>query len=439
MIKLKISSLTFIAINMIAIAAISLAHELPAILSMRERAQIIDELLLSRLETVLPEEMRKYNFDMWLVICRETNEDPVFRTLSPEDPWYARRLSMLVFYDRGTKEGVERIIIAKHNKKLYRNEWKRDKESQWQSLARVVAERDPKRIAINESERMWHADGLSATLKQKLVKTLGAKYAARLHSGEDLAIGCLERRIPEEMEIYSHIISIAHYIIAEGFSSKIITPGVTTTEDLNWWFRERFRELKLIATFQPHVNIIRNEAKGQAPKDKVIRRGDVIHCDIGFEYLRMCTDIQEFGYVLREGEVNEPEGLKKALAKGNRMQDILCREFKEGLTGNEIQAAALRKGREEDLNPRIYSHPVGFHLHAAGPVIGLPEMQNGVPGRGEFPVHYDTCYAIELSIDTEIPEWDKQRVRFSLEEEAIFTRKGVFFFGGRQTKFHLIK
>jgi len=437
--KLKISLLIFIAINMIAIVSISLVHDQPAILSMRERAQIIDKFLLNRFKTVLPEEMRKHNFDMWLVICRETNEDPVFRTLSPEDPWYARRLSMLVFYDRGEKEEVERIIIAKHNKKLYRNEWKRDKETQWESLARVVAERDPKRIAINESERMWHADGLSASLKRKLVEALGPKYSARLHCGEDLAIGWLERRIPEEMEIYSHVVSIAHYIIAEGFSSKVITPGVTTTDELKWWFRERFRELKLVATFRPSASIKRYAAGGKAPKDNIIRRGDLIHCDIGFEYLRMCTDIQEFAYVLKDGETDAPEGLKNALKKGNRMQDILCAEFKEGLTGNEIQAAALKKGREEDLNPRIYSHPIGFHLHAAGALIGLPEQQEGVPGRGEFTVHYNTCYAIELSIDTEIPEWDGQKVRFSIEEEAIFTPKGVFFFAGRQTKFHLVK
>jgi hypothetical protein len=437
--KLKLSLLIFIAINMIAIIAFSLAHELPAILSMRERAQIIDKLLIIRLETVLPEEMRKYDFDMWLVICRETNEDPVFRTLSPEDPWYARRLSMLVFYHGGEKERVERIIIAKHNKKLYRNEWKRDKESQWESLARVVAERDPKRIAINESERMWHADGLSATLKRKLVEALGPKYSARLHCGEDLAIGWLERRIPEEMEIYSHVVSIAHYIIAEGFSSKVITPGVTTTDDLKWWFRDRFRELKLIATFQPSTSIKRYNAGGKAPKDKVIRRGDLIHCDIGFEYLRMCTDIQEFAYVLKGGETDAPKGLKNALKKGNRMQDILCNEFKEGLTGNEIQTAALRKGRKEGLNPKIYSHPVGYHLHAAGALIGLPEQQEGVVGRGEFAMHYNTCYAIELSIDTEIPEWDGQKVRFSIEEEAIFTPEGVFFFGGRQTEFHIVK
>ncbi|TKJ29028.1 Xaa-Pro aminopeptidase [bacterium (candidate division B38) B3_B38] len=437
--KLKKTLLTLLAINIVTVASVSLADEPPAILSMRERAQVIDRLLLTRLETVLPQEMREHNFDMWLVICRETNEDPVFRTLSPEDPWAMRRLGMMVFYDRGAKEGVERIIIAKHNKKLYRNEWRRLEESQWESLARVVAERDPQRIAINQSERMWHADGLSATLKRKLVEALGPKYTARLHSGEELAIGWLERRIPEEMEIYSHVVSIAHHIVAEAFSSRVITPGVTTSYDLSWWLRERFRELKLIATFQPDIDIIRNKTGGNAPEDNVIRRGDVLHCDIGFEYLRMCTDIQELGYVLRDGETDAPEGLKRALQMGNRLQDILCEEIKEGRTGNEVQAAALKKGREEGLNPKVYSHPIGFHLHAAGPVFGLPELQNGVPGRGDFPVHYDTCYAIELSIGAEIAEWGGQQVRFSLEEEAIFTREGVFFFAGRQTDFHLIK
>jgi len=416
---------------------VSWESEIPAILTMRERAAVVDTWLKIRLDRLLPDLMRREGLDMWLVICQEYNEDPVYLTLVPYTSFAARRLIMLVFFDRG-EEGVERLAVSRYGiQDFYRGVWEPEKIGQWECLAQVIKERTPQRIGISESATFAFGDGLSATLKKKLIQVLGQDYSSRLHSAERLAVGWLEARIPEELEVYPQIVAIAHRIIAEAFSRKVITPGVTTTQDVSWWMRERIKELRLTTWFQPSVSVQRrNESQH---KGDVIHRGDLLHCDVGITYLGLNTDTQEHAYVLREGETDAPQGLKEALSQGNHLQDILIGEFKAGRTGNDILASALTKAKKEGLKASIYSHPLGFHGHGAGPTIGLWDKQDGVPGKGDYPLHYDTCYSIELNIRTAIPEWEGQEIRIALEEDAAFVKGGVVFLDGRQMNFHIIK
>lgn len=415
----------------------STESEFPVILSMKDRAAVVDSWLKIRLEKVLPEIMRRENFDMWLVICREYNEDPVYLTLVPFTSLAARRLTMLVFYDRGEK-GIERLAVSRYGiRGFYEAVWNPEEMSQWDCLAKVIKEREPKRIGINEAEHFAFGDGLSAYLKKRLTQALGPDYSSRLHSAERLAVGWLEKRTSEELEVYPQIVSIAHHIISEAFSNRVVTPGITSTQDVVWWIRERFRELRLTTWFQPSVSIQRS--KSSPHTGNVIHRGDLLHCDIGIIYLRYNTDTQEHAYVLREDEKDCPQGLKEALKLGNRLQDILMAEFKERRTGNEILAAALEKASAEGLKAQIYTHPLGYHGHGAGPVIGLWDKQEGVTGTGDYPLYYDTCHSIELNIKTSLPGWEGQEVRIALEQDAAFTKRGIYFLDGRQTKFHLIK
>ncbi len=415
------------------------AAGVPAVLSLKEQQAVYDGWLRTRLDRVLPEIMRREKIDMWLVICQEYNEDPVYLSLVPFSSFSARRLSMLVFFDRGGKGGLERFAVSRYGVgDLYRTVWAPEKEDQWQALARAVRERDPKRIGVNESETFAFADGLSATLKKKLVEALGKDYASRLVSAERLAVGWLERRLPGEMEVYHHIASVAHAIIAEAFSSAVITPGATTTDDVEWWLRERARGLGLDIWFSPSVS-------AQRPKDSpyrdsgVIHHGDLLHCDFGIVYLRLCTDTQQMAYVLKPGETDAPEGLKRALAAGNRLQDIHLEMMAAGKTGNQVLLDTLRKARAEGLKASVYSHPLGFHGHAAGPTIGLWDRQDGVPGAGDYPLFPDTAYSIELNVKAPVEEWGGQEVQIALEQDAVFTGAGTAFLDSRQTRFHLIK
>jgi hypothetical protein len=431
----KLSVLVFLGLGL-SLAPL-LGAQIPSILGQRERNAVFDGWLARRLDSILPEIMRREKIDMWIVISRENNEDPVFLSLVPAGFLASWRTYMLVFYDRG-KEGVERISISRMGAgDLYKEAWNSTKTDQWTCLAGVIRERKPSRIGIDMGEVFSFGDGLTASLKQRLVDTLGPEYASRLCPAEKLAVGWLERRIPEELEVYPHLAVMAHRILDEALSSEVITPGVTTTLDLAWWLWDRTEELRLHVWAMPGVSIQR--PKDSPFKDSVIRRGDLIHCDYVFSYLHLSTDTKASAYVLKEGEEDVPEGLKSALSAGNRLQDILIGELKEGLTGNQILAAALKKAKEAGIKGTILAHPLGFHGHGAGPIIGRWDNQTGIPGAGDYPLYPETCHAIELTATSAVPEWGNQEVTMELEEDAIFTKHGTFFLDGRQTSIIVLR
>jgi Xaa-Pro aminopeptidase len=429
-------------------AIVAAGTDEPLIPGLKDRAALYNGWLKDRFDSVLPEVMRREGIDMWIVVCREHAEDPVYPTLMPYPNMFAWRLSMLVFFDRGAAAGVERLSVNPYGSGDFNREigdhygpgWTDRAEDPWARLARLVRERDPKRIAVDESKTFAFADGLSATLKSELLAALGPELAGRLVSAERLAVGWLEKRTAGEIEFYGRLATVNRRVAAEAFSSDVITPGVTTLDDLSWWTRERFAGLGVEAWFQPTFYILRRagEAVGEGDR-RVIRRGDVLRCDIGFSALGMTTDLQEVAYVLREGETEAPRGWREAMRLGNRLQDILAGEFKEGRTGNEALEAALVAARAEGLKPRIYSHPLNYYGHGAGSRVGLPDMQDGVPGMGDYPLYADTCWAVELGVAAVIPEWGDQEVQLALEQSAVFTAAGVVYSAGRQTAFHLIR
>ncbi|MGH9392058.1 MAG: M24 family metallopeptidase, partial [Vicinamibacteria bacterium] len=362
--------------------------QVPVILSMRERAETIDRWLEIRFETVLPRLMRKENVDMWVIIAREYNEDPVIETMLPATWLAARRRTILVFFDRGEAAGVERLAVARYDVgKAIQGTWNPEEvPDQWERLRQVIEERDPKAIALNRSKTFALADGLTDAELDSFLEALPDKYEERIVSGERLAIGWLETRTAEEMQVYPGIVKIARSIIAEGLSERVIQPGATTTTDVEWWYRDRIAELTLDTWFHPSVSVQRAEAPGHGegfasrPEEQTILPGDLLHVDFGITYLRLNTDTQMHAYVLRPGEKDAPAGLREALSTGNRLQDILTSQFASGRTGNEILKAALEQAKREGIRPSIYTHPIGFHGHAAGPTIGLWDRQEGVPG-----------------------------------------------------------
>ena len=415
----------------------------PRILPLHDRDVLFNGWLRTRFDTILPEAMRREGIDMWVVICREHNEDPVYTTLVPHPSMFAWRLTMLVFFDRGAA-GVERLIVNRYGggdlhkdfKDFYQAAWEPEEIDSWQRLARIIEARNPKKIAINESVTWAFADGLSAANKTLLMRALKPELAGRLVSAERLVVGWLERRSQAEIDFYPQIVALNHQVVAEAFSRRVITPGVTTIDDLEWRVRERIAELKLETWFPPMFYITRQASTG--PATRVVQRGDLLRCDIGVTYLGVNSDIQQVAYVLRDGESDAPQGLKDALATGNRLQDLLISEMKAGSTGNAVLASALHKAKAAGMASKIYSHPIGTHGHAAGPRIGLPDMQDGVPGMGEYTLFVDTCWAIELGVRVVIPEWDNQEIQMALEEDAVFGAKGTSFLDGRQTTLHLI-
>jgi hypothetical protein len=421
---------------------------MPAILPLREQAALRDAWLTQRLDVVVPQLMRREGIDLWILVAREYMEDPVVRTMLPATWLSARRRTVLMFHDPGQGRPVERLAVARYPVgDAFPAAWQPEQEpDQWRRIAQLVAERDPRRIALNRSRTFALADGMTDTETESLLAALGPAYAARVVSGESLAIGWLETRIPEEMTVYPTISRIANAIIAEGLSGRVITPGVTTTTDVQWWYRERIRELGLTTWFHPTVAIQRagTEEKSASAmfaarrSPEVIQPGDLLHVDFGIVYLGLATDTQNMAYVLRPGETDAPAGLRAGLADANRLQDLLVRGFRAGESGNDLKDRVRREALALGLRPNIYSHPVGFNGHGAGPWIGMWDDQAARPPAGDVPVHADTVWAIELNVERAVPEWGGRTVRFMLEEIAYFDGTTVRFLDGRQTALHLI-
>jgi Xaa-Pro aminopeptidase len=386
--------------------------------------------------------MRREGFDMWVVISREYNEDPVIRTLLPATWHAARRTTMLVAFDPGSGKDMEYLAVARYDVgKLFKRAWDPDANpDQWAQLGKIISERNPKKIGINKAPHYGHADGLTANDYDQLMAVLPKNVQARVASAEKLAVSWLETRTEKEMAIYPQICRIAHQIILEGFSDEVIQPGVTTTEDVVWWFRERIKERKLDTWFHPSVSVQRNEPDAitlKRPQPLVILPGDLLHVDFGITYLRLNTDTQQHAYVLKPGETSAPNFLQEAFKKGNRLQDILTSNFREGRTGNDILKASREQAIAEGITPSIYTHPIGFHGHAAGTTIGMWDMQGGVPHTGDYVMHYNTAYSIELNCTVNIPEWKKD-IRIQLEEDGYFDQTGFRYIDGRQREIILI-
>ena len=413
------------------------------ILPEKERATIVDSILAHRFETLLPQLMDRAEIDMWVLISREYNEDPVMRTMLPATWLNARRRTIMVFYRDKEKDSLERLAVARYNiGDNIASAWDPEKQpDQWQALVEVITQRDPEKIGLNYSEHFNIEDGIVKTDYEEFIKVLPEDYRNRVVSAEQLAVSWIETRTPMEMAFYEELVAITHSIIAEAFSEKVITPGVTTSEDVVWWMRQKVTDLGLETWFHPSVDIQRDdeelkdhiEAFSGGYGNTVIQQGDLLHCDFGITYLRLNTDCQQHAYVLKEGESEVPEFLRSAFSKANRLQDILTANFKTGNTGNEILLASLKQAREEGLKPSIYTHPLGSYGHSSGPTIGMWDSQGGVAGAGDYRLYPNTVYAIELNTTVEIPQWNKD-IRIMLEEAGFWGEKGFKYVNGRQTE-----
>ena len=415
------------------------APALPRILAPRERAELENRILAERLDTIIPQIMREEGIDLWLLVAREYFEEPVVATMLDAENMHARRRTILVFHDPGEGKPVERLTVSRYGLGgLFAPTWDPDKQpDQWQAVAELIAAKDPGKIAINSSDLYQFADGMTLSQYDKFMQALPPAMHDRVVSGENLAIRWLETRTPAEMALYPTVVRIAHSVIGEAFSRRVITPGVTTVEQVQWWYRDRLMALGLDPWFHPSVAIQREGAKGMIEGEEVIQPGDLLWTDFGITYLRLNTDTQHLAYVLKPGETEAPAGLRAGLANSNKVQDFLTRAFAVGRSGNEELELARADSIAAGLDPSIYTHPIGHHGHGAGPSIGFWDNQKADP-RGSGPIRANTAWSIELTSYAAVPEWGGQRVDFRTEEDAFFDGTTVRYIDGRQTEITLI-
>jgi Xaa-Pro aminopeptidase len=422
-------------------------HPLPPL---REQAEIEQGWAFERVTQVIPMLMREYGADMWILSMREYEEDPVFWAIKAPTTFAARRRSIYVFYDRGPGQELERLALGGGSQggifEAYRSTRPSPRgdqaelvgDEQWMLLRELVEDRDPGTIVVNIDEHWAFADGLGAGEWEGLQRALGPRYLERVKREPLLAVEFIAHRLPEMMPMYRQREETVHAIISQAFSSAVITPGVTTTADVQWWLREKVQDLGMTTWFHPSVDVQR---AGEVPSGEpiVIQPGDLLWTDFGTVAMNLHTDTQHLGYVFRPGETEVPSGLRQCLKASNRMQDIVLEEMEVGRTGNEILAAALAQMAVEGIQGTIYTHPIGDHGHGSGPLIGRWDAQEGVPVRGDIPLRASTWHSIELQARYSIPEWGGKEVSCRQEEEAYVAEDGSRHWAfRRQTDFHYV-
>ncbi len=433
--------------------------------TLRDQAATQQAWLDERMKTVLPALMKKHGVDMWIVPMREYNEDPVFSSIVSPTTFAARRRTIYLFSDPcaftradcakpferlamgGTSQGgVYRAIRstkpaagpAGGQVQAQAELWG---DEQWQVLKTEIEKRNPKVVAIDVSRVFAFNDGLSAGELEGMRAALGPAIAAKFQHADDLALDLIATRLPSETAAYRTLQQVVWGIIDTAFSNVVITPGKTRTDDVVWWMRQKVNDLGIGTWFHPSVEVQRKGATdAQLGENPIIQKGDVLHCDFGITAMRLNTDTQHMGYVLLDGETDTPAGLKVALAHSNKLQDIVMGEIKPGRTGNEILASARAKMTAAGIDGTVYSHPIGVNGHGAGPLIGLWDYQDGVPGRGDAKVIPNMWFSIELQATSKVPEWNNQPVRSAQEEDAVVGPDGSIHWAlARQTAFHLVR
>ena len=417
------------------------------ILDEKDRAQKINEILKYRFENILPDLMDKTDIDMWVLISREYNEDPVLKTMLPAEWLNARRRTILVFYRNKENNTLDKLAVARYNfGENIISAW--DKESQpnqWLRLNEIIEERNPKKIGLNFSKHFNIADGLDKTDYDEFMSNISSLNKKKIVSAQKLATAWIETRTSQEMEIYKQIVTITKQIINEAFSTSVIQIGETTTTDLEWWMRQKVTDLGLETWFHPSIDIQRSsEINGDhlrsfsnRPSENIIQKGDLLHCDFGITYLRLNSDCQQMAYILHDNEKDVPYYLKEAFKDANQLQDILTSNFLHGNSGNEILLNSLKEAKKKGLRPSIYTHPLGSYGHSSGPTIGMWDSQGGVVGTGDYPLNYNTVYAIELNNTSYINEWGRD-IRIMLEEAGFYGVDGHRYVNGRQTQIKIV-
>ncbi|KAF6834422.1 xaa-Pro aminopeptidase family enzyme [Colletotrichum musicola] len=417
---------------------------------LREQARIQDAWTAERKKTI-PALLKKHGVDAWITSQREYGEETVFWSLKQATTFSARRRTTCLYLASppstgtfaGSDPGQPGCIVG----------WTTDV---WEALKPLLEAADPASIAIDAAPEISFAGGLRAGEYSAMASGLGGFWASRMVSKPEIAVEFIASQPASKIPRYKEIMETAWAMIARGFSAEAVVPGVTTTEDLEWWFREEIIAHNFSTWFQPSVSVV-DEASpfgasmndlgagvetmgGGAGGGRVIQYGDMLHVDFGLTAMGLNTDTQHLGYVLRPGEDDVPESLKEGLRKGNTVQDIVRRNIAVGKTGNEMLTAVTGEMRQAGIEGRVYTHPIGDWGHSAGPVIGMTNMQEYVPATGELAAIPSMWFSVELYVEHHVPERNKT-LWFAQEEDVYWVgeREGWQWVYARQEEFHLIK
>jgi len=389
--------------------------------------------------------MRQNDIDMWIILSREFNVDPLLDLFGGHgiDGWYGHR-NAYIFRDPGGDRPLESVIIGTHQSdhmlQFYDRIVSYGEEGLAPHLREYVHDADPKTIAINRSRTVAMADGITAELLDYLAASIGEKYAGRLVSSESLVFDYVGTRTPAELAIETDASRRTWYILRRAFSSEVIVPGRTRLMDVWGWIVDEWQRQDLEFNFPPGLTIYREGTEDGIPAsdDPVIEPGDLLHVDFGVRLMGLVTDQQHLAYVLEPGETAPPAGLQAAFRQSVRAAELYVDALRPGRAGTEVKEAAERRAADEGIDALVYGHTQGNWVHDVGArtVPAWPERYGIFAVK---PVKPREFWSIEFRTRSAIPEWDGQLVPMPREEDAWIDDDGrVTYLTGPQSELWLV-
>ena len=396
----------------------------------RARWERMCQIRAEKFDLVLPKAMHDNDVDMWIVVMREGNLDPLWEALGRG---YVGGWAYYAFADEGDR--VERATFGVGGYMLeacgvY------DLFGSGADLAGWVATHDPDRIAVNMAESIGGADGLSHTSYLHLRELLGETYGGRLVSGERLVSDFRSTRTTSEIAAFAEAGEISREIAERAFSNEVITPGVTSLEDVAWWMMDQLLARGLGSSFDmPSVYITGPDGIEATSTERIIQRGDLLTLDWGVGFLDFWTDMKRIAWVLREGETEAPPGIQNAFDQGLRVRDIMERSIRAAPTAQmaldatwaAIEGAGFNRigFNQPTEDPTVTDvvigpHSVGNWGHGLGPSLAFFN-----PTRQTYELRPGTLISVELFAYTSVPEWGGAKARIALEDDGLVTENGV--------------
>jgi Xaa-Pro aminopeptidase len=398
----------------------------------RRRWEMQRQIRLDKFEQILPLAMRTADIDMWIVAVKENHREPLWEDLGRG---YVTGIGYYVFTDRGG-DRIERAALGPSGYMIQQS-GAYDIFAAAATLPAFVKERNPARIGLNMSDEIGPADGLSHSMHQHLVQTLGEPYASRFVSAERLVAEFRSRRVASELVAFGEAAGIAIQLAERALSNEVITPGRTTLEDAAWWMQDQLLARGLGSEFDmPSVYVTGPEGIVATSTNRIVQPGDVLMIDWGVQLMNFGTDVKRVAYVLKPGETEPPASIQNAFDKALAVRDVLKRAIKPGVRADDTMKAMdaalsaagygvieFNRPNADDKTDVVYGfHPVGNTGHDIG-----PSLTTWQPLQTTFTLHLQHVFAFEYFAYTPIPEWGGKKLRIPIEDDAVLMEHGIQF------------
>ena len=460
----------------------------PGVHTAKTGSEVLRLIRNEKLDLILPGAMRDNNVDMWIHVTRAGDPDPLVQQFGSTSGYLiftdlGDRIERAVFGSSGAVENIDVRGSLVISRAIEGYNYGTVDFSVYDEISEFVAERDPKTIAVNTSPHLAVADGISYSEYIKLEKILGPKYSARIVSAENVITDFRVRRTLREVSGMTNALEAHRQILERSLSNEVITPGVTTLEDVGWWVREQFFKRGIIGANSQDYNEM--TSTGEIPRvlysakseridppdvrwwihhnDYVLQRGDFFTFKVGVRYLDyFSTDLKRNAYVMRDRETSVPESIQYAFDKALEAREIIRKNIKVGRTAGEtleVIVSALENsdyirvpfndistdGYEEIQKALANTDKSGFFIdlnsevYSTGGLVTLgPSVAPFRQDRAHLKIQENYLFSLEFQVHTNLPERPGFPISINIEGNHVVSSRGVEFLHPPNEKIILI-